>query len=75
MRRVLLFVGIAVFVLCVLSLLFAALNLFGYHNVLDGSAELYGRLHQRAILFFVIGIILAVAATVCMIVSLKGMKP
>ncbi len=75
MKKAVFCIGVAVIVLCVLSLLFAALNLFGYHNVLDGSAELYNRLHQRAIVFFIIGMLLAVAGTVCVIVSVKGMKP
>ncbi len=52
---------------CVLSLLFAVLNLFGYHHVLDGSGELYSRLHRRMIVFFVIGIVLAVIGIGCLV--------
>ena len=40
-------VGIILIIACVLSLLYAALNLFVYYHALDGSAELYSRLHQR----------------------------
>lgn len=71
MRKVLLIVGIAVFVLCVLCLIFAALNWFGYYHTMDGSAELYARLHRRMIISLIAGIVLAVAGTVCMIVRVR----
>ncbi|MBR0277531.1 MAG: hypothetical protein IJQ50_03605 [Clostridia bacterium] len=71
MKKLLLIVGIASIVVCVLFLLFAVLNLFGYYHVLDGSAELYNRLHQRMIVFFAIGIVLAVVGTVCIAIHSK----
>ncbi len=55
----------------ILSLAFAALNLFGYHRVLDGSPALYHRLYQRMILFFVLGAVLTASGTVCVILYFK----
>lgn len=55
MKKVLLIVGIVLIVAGVLALLFAALNVYMYHNVMDGSAALFARLHQRAIVFFIVG--------------------
>ena len=71
MKQLLLIVGIVSIIACVVFFLFAALNLFGYYHVLDGSAGLYSRLHQRMILFSVMGIVLAVVGTVCLIVHSK----
>ncbi len=71
MKKLLLIVGIVSLIACVLSLLFAALNLFGYYHVLDGSPDLFVRLHRRMILFFVIGIVLAVVGIMCFIIRSK----
>jgi len=71
MKNLLLIFGIMSMIVCVLSLLFAALNLFGYYHVLDGTAELYIRLHQRMIIFLVIGIVLALIGIVCFIIRSK----
>ena len=71
MKKFLLIVAVLSIVFCVLSLLYAALNLFAYHNVLDGSAELYRRLHQRTVIFSVIGIVLAAAGAVFLIIRSK----
>ena len=68
MKRVLLFIGIIMITVSILSLMYAGLNLFGYYRVLDGSAQLYNRLHQRMIIFLVIGIILAVTAAACFLI-------
>ena len=68
MKKVLFIIGIILIVLCVVFLLAAVLYLYAYHRVLDGSAELYGRLHGRAILFFIIGISFAVIGVVCIFV-------
>lgn len=68
MKKLLLIVGIIFLVACVLALLFAALNLFGYHNVMDGSSNLYARLHQRMIVSFIVGIVLGIIGTACLII-------
>ena len=68
MRTVLLIISIVLIAACVLSLLFAALNLFAYRNTLDGSAELYSRMHRRTIVFFVLGAVLAAAGAACLII-------
>ena len=68
MKTFLLITGIVVMIACVLSLLFAALNLFGYYHTQDGSAELYARMHRRATVFFIVGAALAVVAVVFLIV-------
>ena len=71
MKKLLLIVGIVSIVFCVLFLLFAMLHLSGYFQVYDGTAELYRRIHHRMIVFFVIGIVLAVIGTACIIIRLK----
>ena len=71
MKKPLLIIGIVLLAVCVPALAFAALNLFGYYRVLDGSAELYARLHQRAAVFAAVGAVLAAAGTACMIVWSK----
>lgn len=71
MKKLLLIVGIISIIVCILSLLFAALSWFGYYHLLDGSAELYTRLHRRMIVFSVIGIVLAVIGTICLIIRFK----
>ena len=68
MKKILLILGIAIVVACVLFLLYAALNLFGYHNVLDGSPELYRRMHHRMTVSFAIGFVLALIGAVCFII-------
>ena len=71
MKNLLLIFGIISIIACVLSLLFAAFNLFGYYNVLDGSADLYNALRQRANLFGMIGVVLAVIGIVCLTIRFK----
>ena len=71
MKKMLPIIGILFLIAGVLFLLYALLNLFGYRHVLDGSRELYARLHQRMITHSIIGIILTVIGTVCMIARTK----
>ena len=71
MRKLLLIVGIVSIFLCVLLFIFAVLNLLGYHNLFDGSAGHYNRLHQRMIISFVVGLVFAVIATVCIVIRSK----
>ena len=71
MKKLLLIVGIISLIACTLSLLFSAINWFGYYHVMDGPADLYIRLHQRMIICFVIGIILAVIGIMCMFIRFK----
>ena len=71
MKKMLLIAGITLIIISVLSLLYAALNLFGYYHVLDGSAELYSRMYRRVITFGLRGIVLAVLGTACFIIRLK----
>ena len=71
MKKMLLIAGITLIIISVLSLLYAALNLFGYYHVLDGSADLYSRMYRRVITFGLSGIVLAVLGTACFIIRLK----
>ena len=71
MKKILLIAGIVIIIACVLCLLYAALNMYGYKHVVDGSAGLYNRLHRRMIIYFVIGTILAVIGTACIIFHFK----
>ena len=68
MRIFLLTAGIVMIVACVLSVLFAALNMHAYHNMLDGSPEHYAALRRRAVVFFAIGAVLALAGAACLII-------
>ena len=67
MKIFLLVLGIVMIAAAVLSVLFAALNLYGYYHALDGSSELYARMRIRAVIFFIVGTVLAVAAVACFI--------
>lgn len=71
MKKWLLVVGIILIFACVASLLAAALQLFGYYHVLDGSAALYARLQQRAIVFFIVSGVLLIGGIVCLILHAK----
>lgn len=71
MKKLLLIVGIVSVVACVIFLAFALLNLTVYNNLYDGAAELYDRLHQRMIVNFIIGILLAIIGAVCFIIRSK----
>ena len=71
MKILLLILGIVLIAACVLSLLYSGLNLFGYHNVIDGSPGLYKRLHKKAVIFAVSGGVIAVAGAVCFIIRAK----
>jgi len=55
MKKMLLILGILSMIAGVLSFLFAAFNLFSYHHVMDGTAELFLRLQQRMNVSFVVG--------------------
>ena len=68
MKKVLLIAGIVIIVLAVMSLAYGGLNMFGYYNVLDGSSSLYERLHNRMIVFFIIGAVLAIIGAACLII-------
>ena len=71
MKKFVLILGIILIAVCVLSLLYAALCLFGYYRVLDGSHELYARLQRRAVVFGALGLALAAAGTVCLILRAR----
>ncbi len=68
MKKLLLIIGIVLIAAGVLALLFAGLNWFGYYRVLDGSAELYARLHRRTVVFGAAGLVLASLGTACLII-------
>lgn len=71
MKKVLLIIGILSIVFCVLFLLFALLNMYGYYNLFDGTAEHYRSLHNKMTASFIIGIVLAVIGAVCIIIRSK----
>lgn len=71
MKKLLLIIGIVLFIACGVFLLLAALKLSGYNNVMDGSAELYQKLQSRATRNLIIGIVFAVIGVLCMIVRVK----
>ena len=55
MKTFLLITGIVLIAACVLSVLFAVLNLAAYHNMLDGSPEHYAKMRRRATVYFIVG--------------------
>ncbi len=71
MKKLLSIAGIVSLVAGALSLMYSALNWYGYYHVLDGSAELYNRLHQRMTVFLIVGIILAIAGGICLFLRCK----
>lgn len=71
MKKILLVVGIICLIACVLAFVFFAFSCFGYYHVLDGSAELFARLHRRMIVSFVIGIVFAVLGIAGLVIRTK----
>lgn len=71
MKKILLIVSVISLIAGSLSLLISAYSRFGYYNVMDGSADLYANLYQRMIVFFIIGIILAVVGIFCLFIRSK----
>ena len=71
MKNLLLIVGVIVIIACIMSLLFAGLNLFGYYHALDGSPDFYARLHRRAIFWGGVGVVLAAVGTACVAIYAK----
>lgn len=71
MKNLLFVAGIVLILVGVFALIFSVLQGYGYHHLLDGETELYVRLRWRMIIFFIIGIVLAVLGTVCLIVRAK----
>ena len=71
MKNLLLIVGVIVIIACIMALLFAGLNLFGYYHALDGSPDFYARLHRRAIFWGGVGVVLAAVGTACVAIYAK----
>jgi len=68
LKKLLLISGILIIIIGVISLLFSALQGYGYYHLLDGDADMYIGLHRRMIQFGLIGIILVVIGAACMII-------
>lgn len=68
MKKLLFITGIVIIIIGVITLLFSALQRYGYYHLLDGEEDMYIKFHGRMILFFVIGIVLVVMGTVCLII-------
>ncbi|MBE6657696.1 MAG: hypothetical protein E7604_04540 [Ruminococcaceae bacterium] len=71
MNKLLFIAGITGLIAGALSLLLSAFFRHGYYHVLDGSADLYMSLHQRMIVFLVIGIVLAAVGIASMVIRAK----
>lgn len=67
MKKLLLLIGVVAIIACILSLLLALANIHAYNNLFDGTPEHYNRLHQKAIVFFIATIVLALIGTACII--------
>lgn len=71
MKKFLIIAGVLIIIACVLSLFFAFISIQSYHSLRDGSADLYNRLHSRGITFSVVGGILGVIGSFCLIIQSK----
>ena len=71
MKKTWLVLGIVSIVVCVFLLLLAALRMHGYYHLLDGDAQLYQSLHQRAIICLVLGIVFAIIGVVSFVIRAK----
>lgn len=66
MKALLLIIGSIGTIVGALSLLYAALNWFGYYNLMDGEGDIYKKLHHKMVVSFILGIALAVVGVVCL---------
>ena len=71
MKNLLFVAGIVLILVGVIALIFSVLQGYGYHHLLDGETERYIRLRRRMIIFFIIGIALAVLGMVCLMARVK----
>lgn len=71
MNRILRITGIIVIIAGIICLLAAALQLYGYYHVMDGSAELYHRLHRSAMIYGALGLVLTTAGAALMKMPLR----
>ena len=71
MKKALLIIGIILIIAGVLALLFAALNRFGYYNLLDGSSEQYAALRRRMNISFIAGLALAALGAACIFIRTR----
>ena len=71
MKKLLLFMGIVIIIVGTIALLFSALQRHGYYHLLDGDADMYIGLRRKMIIFFVIGIVLEVIGTACIIIRAR----
>lgn len=71
MEKLLFVFGIISIVACVLSLLYGALNRFGYYNLLDADGGKYTKLRRRMTTSFALGIVLAVVGIACLVIRSK----
>ena len=71
MKKLLLILGIVSIIVGMIALLFSALQRHGYYHLLDGDADMYIGLRRKMIIFFVIGIVLEVIGTACIIIHAR----
>ena len=71
MSKVLFILSIICIVISVIALLYAALMHFAYYHTLDGSSDMYVRMHTHMIVSFVIFIVFGIAAIACFVIKAK----
>ena len=71
MKNLLLIVGIVLVVACIIALLFAVVNMMSYHSLRDGTAAHYQRLHQKMIIYYIVGAVLLLLAVICFVIRFK----
>ena len=72
MKKTLLIFGIVCLVIGGLALAFGLFSRFGYYHVLDGSSELYMRLHKRMIIGYIVAAVFAVSGAICLFIRSKS---
>ena len=70
-KKLLLIAGVVIIIAGVITLLFSALQRFGYYHLLDGEADMYVAMRWRMIISFAIGIVLVAMGAVCLIARTK----
>ncbi|MCR4614717.1 MAG: hypothetical protein K5756_01010 [Clostridiales bacterium] len=72
MKKVLFISGILLLAAGIICLLISVFYYYSYHHVLDGSAELYHRLHNRAVKCLISGIVTEICGIITLAVRYKN---
>ena len=71
MKKTLLIIGVVFIIVAALAVLYGLFNMYAYHHVLDGSNDLYQRLHSRMITCYIVSAVLGIIGLICIIARIK----